>query len=128
MPATNAELRDPIKAALRECRTLSAALAHIADSIRARTDDRDAQIDLGVIQKLGGNLESALGELDDLIRELLEDTPEALPIVEKALDFYRDPQNYKARRGTVPVIADGGTLAVAAASALRGNHRDGGGE
>jgi hypothetical protein len=95
MPATNAELRDPIKAALRECRTLSAALAHIADSIRARTDDRDAQIDLGVIQKLGGNLESALGELDDLICELLADGSEALP-VDPALDAALDALRFYA--------------------------------
>jgi hypothetical protein len=125
MPATDAELRGPIEALLRRCRTLSATLIYTADTIRARTDNRDAQIDVGVIQELGGNLEIALEDLEKLIAELLEDCPDALPIVEKALDFYRDPQNYKTRRGAVPVITDGGALAVAAASALRGNDRDG---
>jgi hypothetical protein len=96
MPAT--ELRDPIKAALRECRTLLATLLYTADTIRARTENRDAQIDLGVIQKLGGNMEITLRELDQLIAELLTDgSSEALP-ADPALDAAMDALRFYASR------------------------------
>ena len=120
MPILTAELRDPIRASLRECLTLSAALAHTADSIRARTEDRNAQIDLGVLQRLGGDLEMALSNLSELIDELLRETPESLPVIEKALAFYGDAANYQTRRGSVAVVVDGGSRARAAARAMRG--------
>jgi hypothetical protein len=97
MPAINAELRDPIRAALRECRTLLATLLYTADTIRARTENRDAQIDLGVIQKLGGNMEITLHELDQLIAELLTDGSEALP-VDPALDAAMDALRFYASK------------------------------
>lgn len=132
MSVSSAELRGPIETALRQCQTLAAALSHVADSIRARTEDRNEQIDLGVIQRLGGDLECALGELEGLIGEMLgdgcQDSPEDLPIVSRALDFYRDPRSYQQRRGAVPVMTDAGALARAASRALKGDDADGGAE
>ena len=128
MPVSSAELRGPITDSLRECRTVAATLAYVADSIRARTEGRNEQIDLGVVQRLGADLERALGELEVLIEELLGDCPDELPIVVRALDFYRDPRSYQTRRGATPVLVDAGALAIAAARAMNGDDAEGDGQ
>lgn len=125
MPVSSAELRGPIETVLRRCRTVAATLGYVADTIRARTPDRDEQIDLGVLQHLGSELERGLAELEGLIEEMLGGNPEELPIVIKALDFYKDPRSYQNRRGTTPVMADAGTLAIAAVRAMKGSDAEG---
>ena len=115
------ELSDPIRASLRESRTLAAALAHTADSIRARTEDRDAQIDLGVLQRLGGDLETALGNLAQLVDEALRsedidsERSERNAMLRRAgecLDFYAARKSYAAERGKPSAVAkDGGKMA-----------------
>src|SRR3972149_4604705 len=47
MPVSSAELRGPITDSLRECRTVAATLAYVADSIRARPAGRTGQTHRG---------------------------------------------------------------------------------
>ena len=126
MPNIANTLRIDIRDAVTQCLSWMEAVKLALETIKARAENRSAQIDLGALGKFIVEADGALHELDDLIAGLLDqdvslDNGKAAEIdaeheaTLRVLERYADPGFYREtkRKPVSEVMADGGAMARA---------------